>query len=346
MTQARSLHDLRPDAFHYAWDNSFEPALEIESGEAVLLHVRDASDEQIRRLGRRRRPELDSRTSTRSAGPMFVKGAQPGDTLAVELLEFARRAGAGRRSSRASACWRTSSPSRGCGSRRSTPEHGPHPLLRAGHASLPAVSGHARGRAAGAGRALDPSPVAIRGQPGHEAPEPRNDPLPPRRRRGALFSLGDTHAAQGDGEVCGTAIETAMDVVVRLTCARTFVSTRPSSTSPPAHRPARAVELPRLHRRRARPAGGGARSGARHDHVPRRPPASTGRRPTRSRASRPTCGSTRSSTRRTGWWTLRARLDLRRRKSDCATPAGTGPRSRSRGRGASSDVASRRQPKL
>ena len=33
---------------------------------------------------------------------------------------------------------------------------------------------------------------------------------------GALFSLGDTHAAQGDGEVCGTAIETAMQVVVRL----------------------------------------------------------------------------------------------------------------------------------
>jgi acetamidase/formamidase len=34
---------------------------------------------------------------------------------------------------------------------------------------------------------------------------------------GALFSLGDTHAAQGDGEVCGTAIETAMGVVIRLT---------------------------------------------------------------------------------------------------------------------------------
>ena len=33
---------------------------------------------------------------------------------------------------------------------------------------------------------------------------------------GALFSLGDTHAAQGDGEVCGTAIEAAMDVVLRL----------------------------------------------------------------------------------------------------------------------------------
>ncbi len=30
---------------------------------------------------------------------------------------------------------------------------------------------------------------------------------------GALFSIGDTHAAQGDGEVCGTAIESAMEVV-------------------------------------------------------------------------------------------------------------------------------------
>ena len=34
---------------------------------------------------------------------------------------------------------------------------------------------------------------------------------------GALFSCGDGHAAQGDGEVCGTAIETQMDVTLRLT---------------------------------------------------------------------------------------------------------------------------------
>jgi acetamidase/formamidase len=34
--------------------------------------------------------------------------------------------------------------------------------------------------------------------------------------KGGLFSLGDTHAAQGDGEVCGTAIESPMDVTVKL----------------------------------------------------------------------------------------------------------------------------------
>ena len=36
----------------------------------------------------------------------------------------------------------------------------------------------------------------------------------------ALFSLGDGHAAQGDGEVCGTAIETPVRVSVRLTIRR------------------------------------------------------------------------------------------------------------------------------
>jgi len=33
---------------------------------------------------------------------------------------------------------------------------------------------------------------------------------------GALFSVGDTHAAQGDGEVCGTAIESQMNVELTL----------------------------------------------------------------------------------------------------------------------------------
>ena len=33
---------------------------------------------------------------------------------------------------------------------------------------------------------------------------------------GALFSAGDGHAAQGDGEVCGSAIETGMEILLRL----------------------------------------------------------------------------------------------------------------------------------
>ena len=33
---------------------------------------------------------------------------------------------------------------------------------------------------------------------------------------GALLSIGDGHAAQGDGEVCGSAIETGMQIAVRV----------------------------------------------------------------------------------------------------------------------------------
>ena len=33
---------------------------------------------------------------------------------------------------------------------------------------------------------------------------------------GGLFSVGDTHAAQGDGEVCGTAIESPMSLALRF----------------------------------------------------------------------------------------------------------------------------------
>ena len=46
-SRRQTLHDLRGDAFNYAWDNSLEPALEIHSGDSVEFHVRDASDEQI-----------------------------------------------------------------------------------------------------------------------------------------------------------------------------------------------------------------------------------------------------------------------------------------------------------
>ena len=37
---------------------------------------------------------------------------------------------------------------------------------------------------------------------------------------GALLSVGDTHAAQGDGEVCGTAIESQLNVALKLEIAK------------------------------------------------------------------------------------------------------------------------------
>jgi len=44
---------------------------------------------------------------------------------------------------------------------------------------------------------------------------------------GGRLSMGDGHAAQGDGEVCGTAIETPMRALVRLTVRKDLHLTAP-----------------------------------------------------------------------------------------------------------------------
>jgi amidase len=49
---------------------------------------------------------------------------------------------------------------------------------------------------------------------------------------GALFSVGDTHAAQGDGEVCGTAIESPMSVALRFDLVKGAKLKMPRFTTP------------------------------------------------------------------------------------------------------------------
>jgi acetamidase/formamidase len=212
-----SFHDLRPDAYEYAWDNSVAPALEIESGEAVQLHVRDASDEQISAGSDAADVlKLDFSHVNPVSGPVFVKGAEPGDVLAVELLEFAPPPFG----------WTAIIPGFGL-----LADEFPDPWLRI--SEVDAETGRVR--------FSDAVTLPFRPFPGTLGVAPAepgtHSILPPSRFggnmdtkhlnpgatlylpvgvEGALFSLGDTHAAQGDGEVCGTAIETAMDVVLRL----------------------------------------------------------------------------------------------------------------------------------
>jgi acetamidase/formamidase len=230
--QTGSIHALRADSFEYGWDNSFEPALEIESGETVLLHVRDASDGQIG-------PEstaaavaaLDFEKVNPVSGPVYVKGASPGDTLAVELLEFATPAWG----------WTAIIPGFGLLS-----DEFAEPWLR-----ISEVSGNTIRFSDQVSLPFRPFPGTL----GVAPPEPGTHSIVPPRRwggnmdikhlnpgttlylpvgvDGALFSLGDTHAAQGDGEVCGTAIETAMDVTLRLSVRKDIRVEAPQYDLPP-----------------------------------------------------------------------------------------------------------------
>jgi acetamidase/formamidase len=232
--QGGSLHELRADAFSYVWDNSLAPALEVESGESVFIEVRDASDEQIHAdsnvdaVGL-----LDFSHVNPVSGPIFVKGAKPGDVLEVELLEFAPQPWG----------WTAIIPGFGL-----LADEFPDPWLRISHVDPD------RGRI----RFSDAVTLPYRPFPGTIGVAPAepgaHSILPPSRfggnldtkhlnvgtrlflpvgAEGALFSLGDTHAAQGDGEVCGTAIETAMNVVVRLSVHRDFSIDAPQYSLPP-----------------------------------------------------------------------------------------------------------------
>jgi len=214
----QSLHEVRPDAFNYVWDNSIAPALEVDPGAEVELHVRDAGDEQIGRdSGVEAVANLDFSHVNPVSGPVFVKGAKPGDVLAVEILEL-RPGGWG---------WTAIIPGFGL-----LADEFPEPWLRI--STVDAESGRVR-FADAITLPYEPFPGTI----GVAMPEPgAHSIVPPGIHggnldikhlragttlylpvgvEGALFSVGDTHAAMGDGEVCWTAVETAMDIAVRLT---------------------------------------------------------------------------------------------------------------------------------
>ena len=236
---AGSIHDLRNDAFNYSWDNSIEPALEIESDAVVELHVRDASDEQIHAGSNAEDVmKLDFEHVNPVSGPVFVKGARPGDVLAVELLEL-RPLDWG---------WTAIIPEFGL-----LADEYPDPWLRI--SKVDAGAGLVR-FAEGITLPYRPFPGTL----GVAPAEPGSHSIVPPSRwggnmdtkhlcvgttlflpvgvEGALFSLGDTHAAQGDGEVCGTAVEAAADVVLRLSVRRDFKINAPQYRIPrEAHPP-------------------------------------------------------------------------------------------------------------
>ena len=67
-------------SFHGAWDRDLEPALELEDRDIVELHVPDASRDQIgERAVVADLASVDFDLMNPVAGPVFVRGARPGD---------------------------------------------------------------------------------------------------------------------------------------------------------------------------------------------------------------------------------------------------------------------------
>jgi acetamidase/formamidase len=215
------LHSVSAETAAFVWDNSAAPVLEVESGATVELEAADASGGQLT-------PEstsddvagLDLTRVNPITGPVFVRGAEPGDVLAVEILELRPHDWG----------WTAIIPGFGL-----LADEFPDPWLRISR--VDARRGSVQ-FADGVTLPFSPFPGTIGvapAEPGQHSVvpptrwggnmdikhlRPGTTLLLPVGVSGALFSVGDTHAAMGDAEVCGTAVETAMDIAVRLTVRR------------------------------------------------------------------------------------------------------------------------------
>jgi acetamidase/formamidase len=220
-SRAAVTHRLDCDVVHYVWDNSIPPRLEIESGDTVVFRCRDAGDgwytwdstvDAVMRRQARGHP---------LTGPVLIKGARPGDVLQIEILELQP----------GELGFTQFRPDRGL-----LPEDFPEPYLKLWDLR----GGDSAEFKPGIRVPLEP----FLGVMGVALDEPGEHLTAPPRKSGgnmdvkqltagttlylpvwvdgALFSTGDGHAAQGDGEVCITAIETSMTATLRFTVRRDF----------------------------------------------------------------------------------------------------------------------------
>jgi acetamidase/formamidase len=211
-------HHLDRSVAHYEWNNALAPRLEIDPGDTVVFETRDAADRFYSRQSTH--ADVLNRGPFRGhplTGPVRVRGAQPGDVLAIDILDVQPGADFG---------WTAIRPGRGL-----LPEADfSKPFLQIWDVS---DRTHAR---MGRGIAVPLAPFP--GVMGTALDEPGgHSTMPPRKNGGnmdvkqltagttvylpvwvdgALFSVGDGHGAQGDGEVCVTAVEMMARVTLRF----------------------------------------------------------------------------------------------------------------------------------
>jgi acetamidase/formamidase len=224
MTARPSFHVGRSQ-WHLAWDKAVPPIATVAPGSVVEFDVLDASNGQITASS----ASADLATLAfdqvdQVAGPIFVDGAEPGDTLEVELLSFEPGDWG----------WTANIPGFGL-----LADEFPDPYLRITRLSsgagefLPGIRiplapfcGELGVAPAGDARSTIP-PDVTGGNMDTRHLTAGSVLWLPVEVSGALFSLGDGHAAQGDGEVCGTAIETPMRATVRLSVRKDVRVTAP-----------------------------------------------------------------------------------------------------------------------
>src|SRR5262245_17985794 len=209
-------HYLDDTVVHAFWDNSYPARVEIEPGDTVVFECRDALDGQVMPdSGHEALANVDFSRVHPLTGPVFVKGAKPGDTLEVEIVKIQHKGwgwngflpGFGLLASDFDypfvQHWRLEG--NACYFRESDKVEVPYEPF----CGVMGVAPQESGRLTTIPPRWNAGNIDIRGLTiGARA-------FFPIWVDGALFSTADCHSAQGDGEVTGTGIETPMTVTLR-----------------------------------------------------------------------------------------------------------------------------------
>src|SRR5579859_1026265 len=211
----RTIHSVSEEQFQNAWDNAVPPVLTVSENETITIRTREASNGQILTdSGIGAITELDFARVNPVHGPIAVQNARPGDVVQIDLHSIEVQSWG----------WTANIPGFGL-----LADEYAEPFLHIWDLDLERNTAQFR---PGISVPLDPFIGVIGLAP---AAPGQHSTVPPSRVggnmdtrfmragttlylpvevEGALFSLGDLHAAQGDGEICGTAIETAGEVTV------------------------------------------------------------------------------------------------------------------------------------
>ncbi len=207
------MQTIKRDTVIYAMNPENPPAAHAQSGDTLLFETQDCFSGQIQtpedRLG-----TLDWSRINPATGPVYVEGAEKGDTLKVEILRIALAPQAAM----------VESPGSGVTGVAASEEHSKIlPVENGGIrfndrltlpvqpmigviGTAPADGSVDTGTPASHGGNMDCKRIG----PGATLYLPVNVP-------GALLAMGDLHAVMGDGEVCVCGAEIAGEVTARVT---------------------------------------------------------------------------------------------------------------------------------
>jgi acetamidase/formamidase len=214
---APKTYDFEPTSFYTTYSANWTPVLRIYPGDTVRTRTVDNDrDAKATRYGVGGNP---------STGPFYIEGALPGDTLVVHLRKVRANKKTARQGTRINA--RAVTAAYLVGAKYDPAFSGEWSLdLDKGVATLANPTENMKGFSVPIRTMLGCVSVAPSGQDQARGTDlgtyggnlDYNDNVEgttlyfPVYHAGALFGIGDAHAAMGDGEVTGSALETSADV--------------------------------------------------------------------------------------------------------------------------------------